>query len=672
MNTPFFLTPAFLVLFLLLAPFGPGDGFQGEVPAILISPVDNVETAEDGTTAQLTVVLDFPPTASVTLSVQSANPAEGTASPAELTFTPELWDTPQFITLTGQPDEFDDGDQVYAVQFAVTSDDPGYAALSLPDLAVTNRDDDTAGVQATPAAGLQTSEGGGTDQFAVTLTSRPTAAVTVQAASLSPAEVSVSPAAVTIQPADWAQPAVFTVTGLPDDDADGDAAFAVDLSFVSTDPLYAAQSLPAVTGTNADSDTAGAIVTPTSGLETTENGAADTFTVTLTSRPAAAVTIHAASQTPAEVSVAPASSTILPDDWAQPVTFTVTGLADGIDDGPAGFAIALSAASTDPQYDGIALPAVSGTNLDVDEPVPLAAVNDSYAANEDTPLSVPAPGILGNDTSPGSRAVVLPIASQPAVGNLSVQADGSFLYTPPGDYHGTVSFQYRVTDGVTDSGLATVTITVAAVNDPPAGLPETYLTRLNTFSVTAPGVLANDSDVEDDDLDAILLSTVDPASGTLSFSTSGAFTFTPAAGFNGAAAFTYRAFDGTDYSQPVTVTVTVDRIAPDPVVWTLPVSVEKSYLTTGGMVELTVTAPADAVEVEFYRWDHANGEYVDIAVDAANPYTASLDASALPLGQNQIFARAYDAAGNVSERRRIIVQVIPNLEPQAYLPLVIR
>src|SRR5439155_884763 len=63
-----------------------------------------------------------------------------------------------------------------------------------------------------------------------------------------------------------------------------------------------------------------------------------------------------------------------------------------------------------------------------------------------------------------------------------------------------------------------------------------------TLTVTAPGVLANDTDVDGDPLTAILVSS--PAHGTLNLNSDGSFSYVPAANYNGPDSFTYKANDG--------------------------------------------------------------------------------------------------------------------------------
>jgi hypothetical protein len=73
-------------------------------------------------------------------------------------------------------DLVDDGDIAYTIVTApATSADPLYNDLNAADVAVTNTDDDTAGITVTPVAGLTTTEAGGTATFTVVLNQQPTA-----------------------------------------------------------------------------------------------------------------------------------------------------------------------------------------------------------------------------------------------------------------------------------------------------------------------------------------------------------------------------------------------------------------------------------------------------------------------------------------------------------------
>lgn len=116
-----------------------------------------------------------------------------------------------------------------------------------------------------------------------------------------------------------------------------------------------------------DNETAGATVTPTAGLETSEAGASDTFTVVLNAAPLAEVTIPLTSSTPAEGSVAPAQLLFDVANWDVPQTVTVNGVDDAVIDGDQAYTIQVGPAqSTDPAWNGLMLSAVSVTNLDND------------------------------------------------------------------------------------------------------------------------------------------------------------------------------------------------------------------------------------------------------------------------------------------------------------------
>lgn len=78
-----------------------------------------------------------------------------------------------------------------------------------------------------------------------------------------------------------------------------------------------------------------------------------------------------------------------------------------------------------------------------------------------------------------------------------------------------------------------------------------------SLQVDAPGVLGNDTDADGNPLTAAVTS--QPGSGTLTLQSSGAFTYTPQAGFYGTDSFSYEANDGTSSSNTAVVALTVRR-----------------------------------------------------------------------------------------------------------------
>ncbi len=194
---------------------------------------------------------------------------------------------------------------------------------------------------------------------------------------------------------------------------------------------------------------------------------------------------------------------------------------------------------------------------------PLAS-NDAYTTNEDTPLTIPAPGVLGNDTDVDANPLTAIKVSDAANGTLTLNANGSFTFTPAANFHGATSFTYKANDGAADSNAATATITVSSVNDPPVAANDSASTNEDTpLTVSAPGVLGNDADVDGDGLSAVLVG--GPAHGQLTLNSNGSYSYTPAANYNGPDSFTYKANDGTVDSSPATVNITVGAINDAPV-----------------------------------------------------------------------------------------------------------
>ena len=175
------------------------------------------------------------------------------------------------------------------------------------------------------------------------------------------------------------------------------------------------------------------------------------------------------------------------------------------------------------------------------------AVGDSYSTSASVPLTVAAPGVLGNDHGSGLSADLL---TDPAHGTVTLSHAGGFTYTPSHGFSGVDSFTYKDTDAsFNSSAAATVAITV----DPTAVADGYTASSGSLLTVASPGVLANDLGVG---LSAELVSSV--SHGSLTFNSNGSFHYTSDNGFTGSDSFTYRAIDALSHSSSaVTVTLTV-------------------------------------------------------------------------------------------------------------------
>jgi VCBS repeat-containing protein len=121
-----------------------------------------------------------------------------------------------------------------------------------------------------------------------------------------------------------------------------------------------------------------------------------------------------------------------------------------------------------------------------------AAQADAYTTAEDQPLTVLAPGVLGNDDAgPTATAAV---ATNPSHGTLALGADGSFTYTPLADFNGEDTFTYTIASGSQTSDPATVTIAITGVND----LPTAALTVAPAAPTTFDAVVFTDTSTDPD------------------------------------------------------------------------------------------------------------------------------------------------------------------------------
>ncbi len=96
------------------------------------------------------------------------------------------------------------------------------------------------------------------------------------------------------------------------------------------------------------------------------------------------------------------------------------------------------------------------------------AANDAATILEDGNVNVVAPGLLANDTDQEGDTLTATKLTDPANGTATVAANGAWTYQPNPNFNGTDSFTYQVSDGTNTSNIATVTITVTAVNDTPS------------------------------------------------------------------------------------------------------------------------------------------------------------------------------------------------------------
>ncbi len=222
---------------------------------------------------------------------------------------------------------------------------------------------------------------------------------------------------------------------------------------------------------------------------------------------------------------------------------------------------------------------VSGTDPMTTPPV---ANNDNGSTDEDTPVTF---NITANDTDADgiNTATVdlnLNVAGiqntiTNAQGTWSVDVVGNLTYTPALNLNGIVTKQYTVQDNVgLTSNVATVTITVNAINDPPVAVADNGSTN-EDVPVTLPNITANDTDV-DGTVDAATVdlepsvagiqNTFVDAQGSWSVNGTGELTFAPASNYNGIATKDYTVNDNLGATSNISlISITVNAVNDAPV-----------------------------------------------------------------------------------------------------------
>lgn len=235
--------------------------------------------------------------------------------------------------------------------------------------------------------------------------------------------------------------------------------------------------------------------------------------------------------------------------------------------------------------------------------IAINSVNDAPAISDISDKSIPEDGSLGpvsftvSDAETATENLSLSKNSDDtdlvptdniAFSSPDANGNADVSVTPQADENGTAAIDVTVSDGEKES-TTTFNLAVRPVNDAPAAADDSYTTAEGeTLQITdaSNGLLANDSDVEGDELTASVASS--PTDGDLTLMADGTFEYTPDTGFAGDDSFTYRVADGNGGTDQATVSVTVqgDNSAP---------TAEDNHYTTSEDQTLEVTQASNGV-----------------------------------------------------------------------------
>ena len=205
--------------------------------------------------------------------------------------------------------------------------------------------------------------------------------------------------------------------------------------------------------------------------------------------------------------------------------------------------------------------------------ITVAGVNDAPVANSLTvaALEDTAKAVVLAGTDLEGDVLSYTIVDGPVSGTLTGTAP-DLLYTPNSEVSGTDSFTYKVNDGTADSAVATVSITVAAVNDAPVAIPLTVDTTENT----SVAITLTAFDVDGSELNYVV--STEPKNGVLT-GTAPNLVYTPKPSISGSDSFTFTVNDGTDNSQETTVVIEVSGMNDAPEAFNVSVKTEEGSRT---------------------------------------------------------------------------------------------
>ena len=163
------------------------------------------------------------------------------------------------------------------------------------------------------------------------------------------------------------------------------------------------------------------------------------------------------------------------------------------------------------------------------------SANGTATTSEDTVLS----GALPPSTDLDGDAITYSRASDPSMGTVAVNANGSYTYRPNANVNGTDSFTFNVSDGKGGRNTYTQTITITAVNDPPVSANGSTTISEDT---SLAGTLRGASDADGDPVVYALAS--NPGKGTAAVNADGRYTYTPNPDANGTDTFGFTVSDG--------------------------------------------------------------------------------------------------------------------------------
>jgi Ca2+-binding RTX toxin-like protein len=195
------------------------------------------------------------------------------------------------------------------------------------------------------------------------------------------------------------------------------------------------------------------------------------------------------------------------------------------------------------------------------------AQDDVVSGNEDAPISGNVLSDNGNGPDSDPDGDNLNVVAETIIsalgGTVIISENGDFTYTPQENFNGLDNFDYTVQDIHGVSSIGTVTINVAAENDTPTAMNDSFINDENqtiTGNLIADNGNGVDLDLDGDSLSVVAETITSANGGIVTISENGDFSYTPASGFFGTDNFNYTLTDGNGEQAIGTVNITINEV----------------------------------------------------------------------------------------------------------------
>ncbi|MFN9800637.1 MAG: Ig-like domain-containing protein, partial [Bacteroidota bacterium] len=208
------------------------------------------------------------------------------------------------------------------------------------------------------------------------------------------------------------------------------------------------------------------------------------------------------------------------------------------------------------------------------------AQDDSEVTSMNASLSL---SVAVNDSDPEGQVLAYSVIAQPQHGNITMNVNGSYVYTPVASFAGTDVITYQACDTFGACDQALLTITVVSVNISPNAADDAF--NMDEDGTFTGQVALNDTDPNTDDLSFYVVAP--PAQGTLSWNEqTGAFVYIPPSQFSGTVSFVYSACDPFNSCDQAVVSITVAAVNDPPVALPSLITGTEDITTTGALASL--------------------------------------------------------------------------------------